>query len=171
MSRTVENLIVLTWLQLTNPPLPQLVKQRYGTELSSKIGFHKTEIFQALPSLLEGIRNNEDARSFCTFAQTHHCRGSLAQHPQQQQSRSRPLCKQATRSSAYFLSRCRFVPECDRKYLARARQIQGIIDTDSDFEDTEETHIFESTVSLVSNRVSIRQSPYLESFISTPIYA
>uniref|UniRef100_K1PLI6 Uncharacterized protein n=1 Tax=Magallana gigas TaxID=29159 RepID=K1PLI6_MAGGI len=40
--------------------------------------------------------------------------------------------------------------ESDRKYLARAGQIQGIIDTDSDFEDTEETPIFESTVSLVS---------------------
>lgn len=33
MSPTVENLIVLTWLRLMNPSLPQLVNQRYGTEL------------------------------------------------------------------------------------------------------------------------------------------
>lgn len=43
MSPTVENLIVLTWLRLINPSLPQLVKQRYGTEQaeSSNITFHK----------------------------------------------------------------------------------------------------------------------------------
>lgn len=152
MSRTVENLIVLTWLQLTNPPLPQLVKQRYGTELRvRKLASIKSEIFQAFPSLLEGIRNNEDARSFRTFAKPHHSRGSLAQLPPgKQRRRSCPLCKKAKRSSADFLSKCRFVPESDRKYLARARQIQGIIDTDSDFEDTEETPIFESTACLVS---------------------
>lgn len=151
MSRTVENLIVLTWLRLTNQSLPQPVKQRYGTELKvRKLASIKPKISQALPSLLEGIRNNEGTRSFRAFAQPHHSRGLLAQHLQQQQSRSCPLCKQAKRSSAHFLSKCRFVPESDRKYLARAGQIQGIIDTDSDFEDTEETPIFESTVSLVS---------------------
>lgn len=35
---------------------------------------------------------------------------------------------------------------------------------DSDIEDTEETPTFEPTVSLVSNRVSIRQLPYLDVF-------
>lgn len=145
-------IIALTWLQLTNPSLPQLVKQRYGTELRvRKLASIQPEISQALPSLLEGIRTNEDAKSFRTFAQPHHSRGSLAQLPPgKQRRRSCPLCKQAKRSSAHFLSKCRFVPENDRKYLARARQIQDIIDTDSDFEDTEETPIFEPTVSLVS---------------------
>ena len=33
MSPTVENIIVLTWLQLISPSLPQLLKQRYETEL------------------------------------------------------------------------------------------------------------------------------------------
>lgn len=56
-----------------------------------------------------------------------------------------------------------FLPESDRKYLAKARQIQGITDTDSDIEDTE-TPAFEITGSLVSNRVFIRQSPYSEVF-------
>lgn len=127
MSRTVENLIVLTWLRLTNPSLPQPVKQRYGTELRvRKLASIKPEIFQVLPSLLEGIRNNENARSFRTFAQPHHSRGSLAQHPPgKQQSRFCPLCKQTKRSSAHFLTKCRFVPESDRKYLARAETDPG----------------------------------------------
>lgn len=36
MPPTVENLIVLTWLRLIKPSLPQLVKQRYGTELRAR---------------------------------------------------------------------------------------------------------------------------------------
>uniref|UniRef100_A0A8W8JZV3 Uncharacterized protein n=1 Tax=Magallana gigas TaxID=29159 RepID=A0A8W8JZV3_MAGGI len=51
---------------------------------------------------------------------------------------------------------CRFLPESDRKCLAKARQIQDISDTDSDIEDTKETHTFEPTVICVSNLVSIR---------------
>lgn len=152
MSPTVENLIVLIWLRLINPSLPQLVKQRYGTELRFRtLASIRLEISQALSSLLEEIRNNKYARSFRTFAQPHHSRGSLAQHPPgKQQSRSCPLCKQAKRS---FLSECRFLPESDRKYLAKARQIQGIMNTDSDIEDTEETPTctFEPNVSLISN--------------------
>lgn len=145
MSPTVEYLIVLTWLRLINPSLPQLVKQRYGTELRVRtLASIKPEIYQAQPSLLEEIRNKEDARSFRTFAQPHHSRGSLAQHPPGKQQS--------------------FLSSHDRRYLAKARQIQGIIDTDSDIEDTEETPTFEPTVSLVCNRVSIKQSPYLDVF-------
>ena len=33
LSPTLENFIVLTWLRLIHPSLPQLVKQHYGTEL------------------------------------------------------------------------------------------------------------------------------------------
>ena len=44
MSPTLENMIVLTWLRLVHPNLPNLVKQRYGTEIS-----------QALESLLEEL--------------------------------------------------------------------------------------------------------------------
>lgn len=69
MSPTVENLIVLTWLRLINPSLSQLVKQRYSTELRVRtLASVKPEISQALPSLLEEIRNNKNARSFRTFA-------------------------------------------------------------------------------------------------------
>lgn len=78
--------------------------------------------------------------------------------PGKQHIRSCPLYKQAKRLSAHFLSECRFLPESDRKYLAKARQIQGIIDTDSDIEDTEETPTFKHTVCLVSSHVSIMQT-------------
>lgn len=102
-----------------------------------------------------------DAGSFQTFAQPHHSRGSLAQRPPGS-SRVVPVLfasKQSARVPIFF-SECRFLPKSDRKYLAKSRQIQSIINRNSDIEDTEETPTFEPTVSLVSNRVSIRLSPY-----------
>lgn len=82
MSPTVENFLVLTWLRQINPSLPQPVKQRYCTELRHwTLASIKPKISQAFPSLLGEIRDNMDARSFHTFAQPHHSRGSLAQRP------------------------------------------------------------------------------------------
>ena len=50
--------------------------------------------------------------------------------------------------------------------MAKARQIIGIIDTDqhidSDTESPEEASYVEPTSNVVSNRVSVRQSPYLD---------
>ena len=34
--RTLENVIIITWLRLVHPDLPALIKQRYGTELRSQ---------------------------------------------------------------------------------------------------------------------------------------
>ena len=36
LTPTLENFVVLTWLRLIHPSLPRLVKQRYGTELTSR---------------------------------------------------------------------------------------------------------------------------------------
>ena len=57
MTPTFEHFIVLTWLRLIHADLPKLVKQWYGTELRIR-----TEILQALTSLLDEIRSSEDAR-------------------------------------------------------------------------------------------------------------
>lgn len=48
MTPTVENVITWYWLHVLHPGLPQLVKQRYGTELRNKtVGSLKTEISQS----------------------------------------------------------------------------------------------------------------------------
>ncbi|CAC5417171.1 unnamed protein product [Mytilus coruscus] len=63
LSPSLENLIVLTWLRLIHRDLPNLVKQRYGTELRSKtIASLKPEISQALDSLLDEIHSATDAK-------------------------------------------------------------------------------------------------------------
>ena len=57
MSPTMENLIVLTWLRLTDPELPRLIKQR--TELRScTLASIKPEISQALTSLVDEVHNS-----------------------------------------------------------------------------------------------------------------
>ena len=49
LSPSLENFVVLTWLRLTDPELPKLIKQRYGTELRTRtLASLKPEISQAL---------------------------------------------------------------------------------------------------------------------------
>ena len=44
-----------------------------------------------------------------------------------------PLCKQARRSNTnHFLSQCTFLPDNDRRFMVKARQIVGILDDEQD---------------------------------------
>ena len=64
MSPTIENMIVLRWLELIHPQLPGLVKQKYATNLRAvTIASIKSEISLAIPALLEEINNSEATQS------------------------------------------------------------------------------------------------------------
>ena len=54
---SLENLIVFLWLERIHAALPGLVKQHYGAELRNK-----TEISQALHSLLDELKSTEEVR-------------------------------------------------------------------------------------------------------------
>ena len=57
LSPSLENMVVLTWLRFIHRELPNLVKQRYITELRSQtLASLKPEILQALDSLLDEIQ-------------------------------------------------------------------------------------------------------------------
>ena len=174
LTPTMENFIVLTWLRLIHKDLPRLVKQRYGTELRLRtLASIKPEISQALTSLLEEIRNSEDARamrstasSFQPFKTPTSSRKGNRAHSSMTQ-KSCPLCKQANRNDRHFLSECKFLPESDRKYMVKARQIVGILSEDDDDSASSDDGQFQAphtTENIVSNRVSVRQSPYLDTF-------
>jgi hypothetical protein len=121
MTPTNENLIILTWLCLINSELPRLVKQRYGTELRSRtLASIKPVISQALPSLLEEIKNTEDAKAFRSF--TFPKSGKQSKPPntgntnrqvstsaslQSKSKRSCPFCKQVNGAYIHFLNECR----------------------------------------------------------------
>ena len=145
----MENFIVLTWLTLIHPDLPRLAKQRYRTELRSRtLATLKPEISQALDSLLEELRTTEDARAMRTqFSQQAH--------------KSCPLCKASGRPSNHYLSKCSYLPQSDKRYLAKARQIIG---TDDNHCSDEDGISFSKDVSI--SRVQIRQSPYIDAFLA-----
>ena len=118
LTPTLENLIVLTWLKLVHPELPRLVKQRYGTELRSRsLASIKPEISQALDSLLDEL--NDTARSMRTSYQP-----AKRRNKRPNNNKKCPLCEQVGRPDlSHFLSECPFLPEKDRSYITRTRQI------------------------------------------------
>ena len=68
-----ENTITWLWLKLLNPNLPQLVKQRYGAELRNKtLASLKTEISQAMSSLLDELATAEEWKVFRTAVTDQH---------------------------------------------------------------------------------------------------
>ena len=180
LTPTLENFIVLTWLKLIHPELPKLVKQRYGTELRSRtLASIKPEISQALASLLDEIRTADDAKIMRT-AVSNYRRPLGTRAPYKATARpsrptkSCPLCKQAGRpDNSHFLSECSFLPDQDRKYITKARQIADILDDPHDPEttpnvaepdsDTDDTGPSPSPKVL---RIQTRQSPYLDMFYS-----
>ena len=178
LTPTLENFIVLTWLKLIHPDLPKLVKQRYGTEIRSRtLASIKREISQALASLLNEIRTADDVRIMRaavgnyrkpTGNRTPYKTNTRPNRP----TKSCPLCKQAGRlDNAHFLSECSFLPEQDRKYITKARQIADIFDDPSEPEtrpcvDESITGTDDTGSSPTSHvfRIQTRQSPYLDIF-------
>ena len=182
LTPSLENFVVLTWLKLIHPELPKLVKQRYGTELRSRtLASIKPEVSQALNSLLDEIRASDDARIMRTATNTFRKSSPVKAPPKRgirstRQPKSCPLCKQAGRpDSNHFLSECRHLPEEDRKYIAKARQIANIFDDhleDSsevapyadDSELNDENNTLACGPEPTALRIQTRQSPYIDSF-------
>ena len=83
LTPTLENVIVITWLRLVHPNLPALIKQRYGTELSSQtLVSLKPEISQVLESLLEEIQSTNESKVLRTaFQQSSSQRNAHSQTP------------------------------------------------------------------------------------------
>ena len=116
LSPTLENFLVLTWLQLIHRDLHKMVKQRYGIELcSSTLATIKPEISQALPSLLDEVEASEHVRVMRAAASRLHPTSNRPHFSQASKSslsqprnarKSCPLCKEARRPNQHFLSEC-----------------------------------------------------------------
>ena len=81
-----------------------------------------------------------------------------------------PLCKQAGRSNVqHFLSECPYLPEQDRRYMAKIRQLTDVHEEDDEYEYSHELHqpeiVDQPTLGLATaQHIDIRQSPYLDTF-------
>ena len=172
LSPTLENIVVLTWLKLIHPELPKLVKQRYGTELRSRtLSSIKPEISQSIASLIDEIHTTESAKVMRAAPFQHYNKAPRSSQPRNghPSKKSCPLCKQGGRPDGHFLSECRLLPESDRKYMVRARQIIGLLETDSS-----DAAVFDPEYNTAPNvnsdscsaaqRIQVRQSPYVDAF-------
>ena len=122
---SLENMIVFIWLQLLHKDLPKLVKHKYGPDLRSRtLASIKPEISQALNSLLNEL--SESSGRVMKTKQFY--KKSQRPRPTKTSSKVCPLCKQAGRPDhSHYLSTCKFLPDNDRHFLLKARQISDII--------------------------------------------
>ena len=151
LTPTIENMIVVIWLQLLHKDLPKKVKDRYATDLKSmSLASIKSEISSALDSLLEEVQVSQDSRAMRASAisngrewrdpRSRDWRESRNQgwsdgksregkntpgrykSNQEREDPECPLCVAAKRPYVnHHLSGCRYLPEKDRKYITRAR--------------------------------------------------
>ena len=118
--------------RLLHPSLPRLVKQRYGTKLRSRtLTYIKPKISQALESLLDEVHASAPVKSLTLWSPDRSLLIFPAQHRPPSKPRavkSCPLCQHAGRPGfrAHVLSSCKFLPEPDRLFMSRIRQVAGL---------------------------------------------
>ena len=203
MSPTLENLVVLLWLQQLHHNLPGIVKQQYGADLRSKtLASLKPEISLALPSLLVLAKSSDahvmrsgtapsnfsrrppnrqqqqrsPSQSSTAFRHPFPSRGSSGQS----RSRARPgtrlcaLCKASGREANHFLSQCQFLPDADKRFMTRARQVMVEDDDGVECDEGDEFGEYEDCsdeppgdaqqLSSRCARVNVRASPLFRTF-------
>ncbi|XP_039264413.2 uncharacterized protein LOC120340183 [Styela clava] len=125
LTPTLENTIVNFWLSLLHQDLPMLVKQRYGTELRSRtLASIKPEISGALESLLDELASMEYAK-VCRSLHSQKLNSKKDSYSRRNINirQSCPLCKEGGRPFKHYLSRCPFLPDNDKQFMAKARMI------------------------------------------------
>jgi hypothetical protein len=179
-SPSLENFIVLQWLTLIHKGLPKLVKTKYATELRTRtLASIKSEISQALSSLLEDLQTQQDARNMRAtinrIPQSYHDkpRKRATREDKTGKERKCSICFNSGRKYNHFLSQCRYLTDEDNKYINRARQID--IDDQSESSESETEHSDESSArqvktTPVAKKVDIIPSPFLDAFYkSNPV--
>ena len=181
LTPSLENMIVLTWLRLIHSDLPNLVKQRYGTELRSRtLASLKPEISQALDSLLDELRTAADSKVLRTAVSRYRFSSPRDSNRPPTPSRltptrrpkSCPLCKEAGRvEQQHYLSKCPYLPPEDRLYFTKTRMTTTCEEEEDSY--NSETFLPEfhdiqknspPSARAISRRVSTRRSPQLNAF-------
>ena len=172
MTPTLENTVVVLWLQMIHPGLPLLVKQRYGTELRNQsLASLKPEISIALGSLLDELRSIEDSKVMRSAAHGAFPGKTVQFSERRAQSESCILCKTAGRTyNNHTLPECRFISRAGRRgSQSRLVSTDVVGDSDTEAEDDEMDGACADPPSALLDsasvhRVKIIQSPYLSTF-------
>ncbi len=176
LTPSMENMIVLTWLERIHISLPGLVKQKYGAELRNRtLASLKSEISQAIDSLLEELKSSDrESRIMRSSVNNNNYNrrydGSSSSRTRSAggAGRSTPsccLCAAAKRpSTTHWLSRCPFLPDNDRK---RIRFVEVFDDGEEEEEAVEELETTNNAcfIDAPIRRVTTRKSPHLKCFL------
>lgn len=128
LSISLEYTITLTWLRLSNEDLPSLIKQHYGSDLRSRtLGSLKSEIFQALISLLDEIRTNSDFEvlriAFKNYYPSSMISKPFRSNTTRTNSKICPLFKQTGHLRMDdFLCTCSFLTQEGKMFMSQARK-------------------------------------------------
>ena len=164
MTPSIENIIVLLWLERIHPGLPGLVKQRYGAELhNTTLASLKPEISQALDALLSELQSVEETRIM---------RSQMPYRRPVQRSSNKfcILCRTANRPyDTHYLSQCRFLPEADRRRMINVRQVEAESSLQDQCYAKEELCNLQidpcpTVQQVIHRRVITRSSPHLQCF-------
>ena len=138
----VENIVICLWLKALHPSLPQLVKQRFATDLRfCTLASIREEISGSMSELLSELGEKDiscNPRAFQALSnrpnyyQPRMHNNQRFQRPQfpnprqnfarYQNSASCPICKQAGRKDHnHFLSSCPFLPASDKRMFSNNR--------------------------------------------------
>ena len=171
---TLQNTMVLLWLERIHSGLPGLVQQKYGAELRNKsLASLKSEISLALQSLLNELDQGEDSqilRAQVTRNNNNRFPATFNNRSQQQQQGRKMcvLCEAARRPGAntHYLSQCNYLPEAEKRRLSRIRYVEVDEEEDGDLNhehvDTEEcTALIDAPPASITRRVQTRKSPIL----------
>ena len=186
LTPSMENMVVLSWLEKIHVGLPGLVKQKYGAELRNRtLASLKSEISAAMESLLTEVSSADGANSNSRVMRASAYNNNSSNSRQRLgQQRSVPLCTlcnaEKRKNTSHWLSACPFLPEGDRRRFqqgsgrgnSRMRQV-GVDGEEIYEEDEEEVDDYQTEnnpcfvdAPAVHRRVTTRRSPHLECFFN-----
>lgn len=177
LTPSLENMVVLLWLERIHISLPGLIKQKYGTELRNKtLSSLKSEISQSLTSLLEELKGGEENSRVLRVNTSYNQRRSNGSSAQARGTPFCCLCHAAKRPNVnHWLSRCSFLPEADRRQFqlkSRVRIVEVDDQENNEVEfveedeevDTADNSCFIDAPVAIHRRVTTRKSPHLICF-------
>ena len=106
MTPSLENMVLLLWLERIHTSLPGLIKQKYGAELRNKtLASLKSEISQSIDSLLEELKDDSKVMRMSSYKGN-----NKNNNTSRGNNKSTPfccLCHAARRSNfSHWLSKC-----------------------------------------------------------------
>ena len=171
MTPTLENVVCALWLKSIHPGLPNLVKQKYGSQLRNQtLASLKPDISLALQSLLDELQHVEESKTYRLSGYSQFRRGNNTS------TKSCVVCKEAGRRyNNHTIGECRFRQERDRPNRRMGRT-RAVPDNEYEDEDLYESDPYVDNTSDVPHgmmdghiirSVDIIQSPYFNAYYNT----